>query len=119
MDHVPGHVIENITTVYDWASLGNTQNVYVGGPRGEAAVELAKKFGNLQVFVQGSAMKVHGAESAVPGEVKDRVVFMSHELFETSRWKQRSNLPHGLSYAGCQVCCWSFEGSFSGTLTWG
>jgi hypothetical protein len=82
INHIPGHALEDIATVYDWTSLGDAYVVHIGGSRGEIAIDLAKKFGNLEVLVQDSAMKIRGAETAVPEGLKDRVGFMEHELFE-------------------------------------
>lgn len=82
IDHVPGYAIGHVSTVYDWASLGNAYIVNVGGSRGQAAIELASKFDKVKLLVQDSAMFIQGAESAVPDQLKDRVEFMKHELFE-------------------------------------
>lgn len=82
IEHIPGHAVANIATVYDWASLGNTYIVNVGGQRGQIAIELARKFDNLKLLVQDSAMIIEGAESDVPAQLKGRVEFEKHELFE-------------------------------------
>ncbi|EPE28201.1 S-adenosyl-L-methionine-dependent methyltransferase [Glarea lozoyensis ATCC 20868] len=82
IDYVPGYAIENVSTVYDWASLGNVRIVNVAGSRGQAAIELAKNFGNIRLLVQDSANMIQGAESGVPEELKGRVEFMAHGLFE-------------------------------------
>ncbi|KAK6957512.1 hypothetical protein Daesc_000299 [Daldinia eschscholtzii] len=82
IDHVPGYAIGNVSKVYDWASLGNVYMVNVGGLRGQAAIELAKNFENIKVLVQDAAMVIQGAESDVPDQLKERVQFMKHELFE-------------------------------------
>ncbi|KAJ4305848.1 hypothetical protein N0V90_001380 [Kalmusia sp. IMI 367209] len=82
INHVPGYAIENVSTVYDWASLGDAYIVNVGGSRGQAAIELAKNFGNIKLLVQDSANIIQSAESGVPKELEGRVEFMKHELFE-------------------------------------
>lgn len=82
IDHVPGYAIGNISKVYDWASLGDALIVNVGGSRGQSAIELARDFGNLKLLVQDSPMIIEGAESDVPDQLKGRVEFMKHELFE-------------------------------------
>ncbi|KAI5920336.1 sterigmatocystin 8-O-methyltransferase [Camillea tinctor] len=81
-DHIPGLPIEAIPKVYDWASLGNAFIVNVGGARGQAAIELAKNFGNLKLLVQDMGMIIEGAESEVPDQLKGRIEFMKHETFE-------------------------------------
>lgn len=82
IDHVPGYAISNVSTVYDWASLGDAYIVNVGGSRGQAAIELARTFNKVKLLVQDSAMFIQGAESAVPDHLKGRVEFMEHELFQ-------------------------------------
>lgn len=87
INHVPGYAIENISGVFDWASLGDAYIVNVGGARGEAAIELAKNFDNVKFLVQDSPMMIQGAESAVPEDLRDRVEFAPHELFEPQKTK--------------------------------
>lgn len=82
IDHVPGYAIGNVSKIYDWASLGDAFIVNVGGSRGQAAIELARNFGNVKLLVQDSPMIIEGAESDVPDQLKGRVEFMKHELFE-------------------------------------
>lgn len=82
MKYVPGGAIENVSTIYDWASLGDASVVNVSGSRGEAAIELAKNFGNIKLVVQDAAHMIQGAELAVPEELKGRIEFMTHALFE-------------------------------------
>jgi hypothetical protein len=82
VDHVPGYAIENVSTVYDWASLGSAYIVNVGGSRGQAAIELAKNFGDIKLLVQDTAKIIQGAASGVPEDLKGRIEFMEHEFFE-------------------------------------
>jgi hypothetical protein len=83
IDYVAGYAIQNITSVYDWASLGNATIVNVGGSRGQAAVELSKKFPQLKFVVQDSAMMIQGAQSGVPTELQPRIEFETHGLFDS------------------------------------
>lgn len=83
MEYVPGYAIANLAKVYDWASLGDAYIVNVGGQRGQIAIELARKFNNVKLLVQDSAMIIQGAETEVPAQLKGRVEFEKHELFET------------------------------------
>ncbi|GAP92082.1 putative sterigmatocystin 8-O-methyltransferase [Rosellinia necatrix] len=82
LDHVPGCADAAVATAYDWSSLGNVLIVNVGGSRGQVAIDLASKFENVKLLVQDSAMVIEGAGSGVPSELKERVQFMKHELFE-------------------------------------
>ncbi|KAI0117140.1 hypothetical protein F4814DRAFT_448145 [Daldinia grandis] len=82
IDYVPGYAIELVSKVCDWASLGDVFIVNVGGSRGQAAIELGKHFGNVKLLVQDAAMAIAGAESDVPDQLKGRVEFMKHELFD-------------------------------------
>ncbi|KAJ4371317.1 hypothetical protein N0V83_004534 [Neocucurbitaria cava] len=78
---VPGYSIENISTVYDWASLGNATIVNAMGSRGQAAFELAKNFPKLKSIVQDSKDTLVGVNSTIPSELAGRVKFEEHELF--------------------------------------
>ncbi|KAH9997808.1 sterigmatocystin 8-O-methyltransferase [Xylariaceae sp. FL0662B] len=81
-DHFPGYVIRDVPSFYDWASLNNAFIVDVGGSKGHVAIELAKSFGDIKLLVQDMGMVVEGAESGVPDQLKGRVEFMAHELFD-------------------------------------
>lgn len=81
IDHVPGYAIQNLTTLYDWASLGNVTVVNAMGSRGQAAFELASNFPNLKFIVQDSSSTLVGVNSTVPSNLTSRVTFEVHELF--------------------------------------
>ncbi|KAI3317134.1 sterigmatocystin 8-O-methyltransferase [Xylariaceae sp. AK1471] len=81
-NHFPGYAATDVPKLYDWASLGNAFVIHVGGQRGEIAIELAKSFGELELLVQDMEMVVAGAEAGVPDELKRRIEFKPHELFE-------------------------------------
>ncbi|KAH7076820.1 S-adenosyl-L-methionine-dependent methyltransferase [Paraphoma chrysanthemicola] len=78
---VPGYSIENVSTVYDWASLGNATIVNGMGSRGQAAFELAKNFPKLKFIVQDSKDTLVGVNSTIPSELTSQVKFEEHELF--------------------------------------
>ncbi|KAK2591049.1 hypothetical protein QQS21_011263 [Conoideocrella luteorostrata] len=82
LEHVPGCAIGALSKDYDWASLGNVFIVNLGGSRGQAAIELANNFANTKLLVQDMAMVIEGAESDVPDQLKERVQFMKHNLFD-------------------------------------
>ncbi|KAH8673371.1 sterigmatocystin 8-O-methyltransferase [Xylariales sp. PMI_506] len=82
LDHVPGCGDAFVAKAYDWASLGDVFIVNVGGQRGSVAIDLASKFENIKLLVQDATMVIEGADSAVPNQLKERVQFMKHELFE-------------------------------------
>ncbi|KAI0400205.1 S-adenosyl-L-methionine-dependent methyltransferase [Xylaria palmicola] len=82
LDHVPGCGDAFVAKTYDWASLGDVYIVNVGGQRGSVAIDLASKFENVKLLVQDSAIVIKGADSAVPSQLKERVQFMKHKLFE-------------------------------------
>lgn len=76
-DYDPSYIIDN----YDWAILGQTQVVDVGGAKGHVAMELAKRFENLNILVQDMDKVVENAEPGVPDDLKGRVHFMAHDFF--------------------------------------
>ncbi|KAK6860721.1 hypothetical protein PG995_004357 [Apiospora arundinis] len=79
LDYVPGCGDMLVSKAYDWASLGNSYIVNVGGSQGVVAKDLARHFEKTKFLVQDGAMMIKGAE--VPEELKGRVDFMEHELF--------------------------------------
>jgi hypothetical protein len=82
LDHVPGCAIKDISSTYDWASLGDAYVVNAMGSRGQAAIELAKNFPKLKLLVQDSAHVVQNASADVPGDLQGRIEFEAHELFQ-------------------------------------
>jgi hypothetical protein len=78
---VPGYSVENICTVYDWASLGSATIVHAMGSRGQVSFELAKAFPNLNFIVQDSKDTLVGVTSTIPAELAGRIQFAEHELF--------------------------------------
>ncbi|KAI1824558.1 sterigmatocystin 8-O-methyltransferase [Xylaria intraflava] len=82
LDRFPGYTIAEVSNLYDWASLGNALVADVGGSQGYVAMELAKNFENIKFLVQDMEMVVGGAQSGVPDQLKGRIEFMAHELFD-------------------------------------
>lgn len=75
----PRFIVEN----YDWGALGPKAHVVdMGGARGHIAVAIASRFPGLRVTVQDLGRVVHGAGEDVPEDLRDRVMFMEHNLFE-------------------------------------
>lgn len=79
INHVLGYAIEDLTTVLDWASLGNATIVNGMGSRGKAAFTLARKFINLKFIIQDSSTTLVGVNT--PSELMTRIKFEEHELF--------------------------------------
>jgi hypothetical protein len=80
-----GHAV----TGYDWASLpAGAVVVDVGGSHGQASVELAKAFPQLEFIVEdlpetvAEAQKLFDADDSVDAAIKSRIKFMSHDFFE-------------------------------------
>lgn len=75
----PRFIVEN----YDWGSLGPEAHVVdMGGARGHIAVAIASRFPGLRATVQDLGRVVNGADDDVPQDLRDRVVFMEHNLFQ-------------------------------------
>jgi hypothetical protein len=62
----PEHDPVYITDHYDWASLGDSKVIHLGGGSGQYAMALAKKHKNLQVVVQDMAFMMGPAEGGLP-----------------------------------------------------
>lgn len=80
--HFPGYGIPDLVQNYDWAALGNALIVDLGGSQGYVAMELAQNFPEARLIVQDMGRVIKGAKSIVPDQLKERVQFMAHELFE-------------------------------------
>ncbi|KAJ4387226.1 hypothetical protein N0V93_007815 [Gnomoniopsis smithogilvyi] len=79
----PGYKLEYLLNDYDWEALGNIQVIDLGGYRGRISLALAERFPNLNMLVQDMGMNKEEAHAAVPAELKRRVNFMIHDMFET------------------------------------
>ncbi|KAJ4403640.1 hypothetical protein N0V82_010617 [Gnomoniopsis sp. IMI 355080] len=79
----PGYKLDYLLNDYDWAALGNVQVIDLGGYRGRISLALAERFPNLNMLVQDMGMNKEEAHAAVPAELKSRVNFMIHDMFET------------------------------------
>ncbi|KAF7958453.1 hypothetical protein EAE96_002001 [Botrytis aclada] len=82
LKYVAGYAIEDVSTVYNWASLGNVNIVNLAGAQGQAAIEIANHTKNITLLVQDSAMMIQGVNATVPENLKGRVQFMTHDLFD-------------------------------------
>ena len=80
-DHFPGYATGEVPKAYDWASFGNAKMIDVGGSKGHVSFAIAKQFAGLSILVQDMAMVVNGADDNVPEELKGRITFMAHGLF--------------------------------------
>ncbi|KAI7908582.1 hypothetical protein M9X92_012113, partial [Pyricularia oryzae] len=78
-----GHVqLDYLFEDYDWSSLGHVQVIDLGGFRGRISLALAQRFPNLSMLVQDMGMNEEEAHAAVPAELKSRVKFMTHDMFD-------------------------------------
>ncbi|KAH8786018.1 sterigmatocystin 8-O-methyltransferase [Diaporthe sp. PMI_573] len=80
---LPGYELHHLLDGYDWAGLGNAKVIDVGGFRGRISIALAERFPNLDLLVQDMEMNEADAHAAVPDALKDRVHFMSRDIFTT------------------------------------
>lgn len=80
---LPGYELHYLLDGYDWKGLGNAKVIDVGGFRGRISIALAERFANLDLLVQDMEMNEADAHAAVPDSLKDRVHFMSRDIFTT------------------------------------
>ncbi|KAI6336456.1 hypothetical protein MCOR28_009125 [Pyricularia oryzae] len=78
----PGYKLDYLFEDYDWSSLGHVQVIDLGGFRGRISLALAQRFPNLSMLVQDMGMNEEEAHAAVPAELKSRVKFMTHDMFD-------------------------------------
>ncbi|KIW32377.1 uncharacterized protein PV07_03929 [Cladophialophora immunda] len=73
----------HLIQMFDWAGLGEAEVVDVGGSTGHVSIALARAFPNLTFTVQDLPVVVSKATSSpLPPEIRDRIVFTSHDFFE-------------------------------------
>ncbi|KAK8071291.1 S-adenosyl-L-methionine-dependent methyltransferase [Apiospora hydei] len=67
---------------YDWTSLGAARVVDIGGSAGHVSIALARRFPDLTFVVQDMERVVSNAGANLPDDLKSRVSFMAHDLFQ-------------------------------------
>ncbi|KAL8836049.1 MAG: hypothetical protein Q9170_003062 [Blastenia crenularia] len=77
----PGREPHHILKSYDWASLGSSTVVDVGGSHGSLSFALARTFPSLRFVVQDRPQVIAIVQENVPLELHDRVSFMAHDFF--------------------------------------
>lgn len=71
-----------LSTYFDWSNLPPDSTVVdIGGSQGHVSVHLAQKFPHLKFIVQDMPQVIEGAEAKIPGDVKERVEVMVHDMF--------------------------------------
>lgn len=78
----PEYGPEYIADFYDWKALGRAKVVDIGGSQGHIAMELLKRFDNLNIVVQDIPEVVKDAEVNIPDNLKGRLTFMPHNFFQ-------------------------------------
>ncbi|KAI1298349.1 sterigmatocystin 8-O-methyltransferase [Xylaria venustula] len=76
--HLEGIVLD----AYDWQGAGKATVVDVGGSAGHDAILLARKYPDLKLIVQDMAMVRPVFEADLPDDVRERVSFVEHDLYE-------------------------------------
>ncbi|KAI0969457.1 sterigmatocystin 8-O-methyltransferase [Xylaria arbuscula] len=76
--HLEGIVLD----AYDWQGAGKATVVDVGGSAGHDAILLARKYPDLKLIVQDMPMVKPVFEADLPDDVRDRVSFVEHDLYQ-------------------------------------
>ncbi|TGJ81935.1 hypothetical protein E0Z10_g6821 [Xylaria hypoxylon] len=76
--HLEGIVLDS----YDWQAAGKSTVVDVGGSAGHDAILLARKYPDLKLIVQDMPMVKPVFEAELPDDVRDRVSFVEHDLYQ-------------------------------------
>ncbi|KAK5633250.1 hypothetical protein RRF57_008964 [Xylaria bambusicola] len=75
--------IESIVVdAYDWQGAGKSTVVDVGGSAGHDSILLARRFPDLRMIVQDMPMVKPVFEADLPGDVRDRVSFVAHDMYQ-------------------------------------
>ncbi|KAF2107708.1 putative O-methyltransferase [Lophiotrema nucula] len=74
--------LDALASYFDWASLPDGSTVVdVGGAQGHVSFHLARKFPHISFVVQDLPEVVEGAEATMPEDLKERVKFFGHNMF--------------------------------------
>ncbi|KAI0401078.1 sterigmatocystin 8-O-methyltransferase [Xylaria palmicola] len=76
--HLDGVILD----AYDWAAAGKATVVDVGGSAGHDSVLLAQNYPDLRLVVQDLPMVKPIFEADCPAELRDRVSFVEHDLYQ-------------------------------------
>ncbi|KAI1840682.1 hypothetical protein JX266_013089 [Neoarthrinium moseri] len=79
----PGYQLDYLLDGYDWAALGPTKMIDLGGFKGRISIALAERYPNLDILIQDMGMNKDEAHAAVPDKLKSRINFMTHDMFQT------------------------------------
>ncbi|KAI4252736.1 MAG: hypothetical protein LQ352_004114 [Teloschistes flavicans] len=78
----PGLEHHHILNHYDWASLGASTVVDVGGSHGSLSIAIAQAFPSLRCIVQDRPEIIEMGDHNLPTDVRGRVDFMAHDFFD-------------------------------------
>ena len=67
---------------YDWGALGEATVVDIGCGQGRVSAAIAKEFPKLKFILQDLPTVVPQAEALWPQDIKDRVTFQEHTIFQ-------------------------------------
>ncbi|KAL8714646.1 MAG: hypothetical protein Q9220_001595 [cf. Caloplaca sp. 1 TL-2023] len=79
-----GTSIQHLISGYDWASLGNSTVVDLGGSNGHASIALAEAFPDLKFIVQDLPDTIESSRpdmKTFPSPIADRISFQHHDFF--------------------------------------
>ena len=80
--NAPGREPHHILNSYDWASLGKSTVVDVGGSHGSFSIAIAQKFPLLRFIVQDRPQVVAAGQKDLPSDLHGRISFMAHDFYE-------------------------------------
>lgn len=76
-----GTSLKHLLSGFNWASLGTTTVVDVGGSSGHASIAIATAFPQLNFIVQDLPDTIASAQTALPTELASRISFLGHDFF--------------------------------------
>lgn len=80
--------LDALSTHFPWSEVPpNSTVVDLGGSKGHVSIHLARKFPHLHFCVQDLPEVVNGALDMLPEDVKGRVEFVAHDMFNEQQIK--------------------------------
>ncbi|KAK3052831.1 hypothetical protein LTS18_012215, partial [Coniosporium uncinatum] len=75
-------VVEQIASAYPWSDVQNGKVVDLGGGNGQHSIGVAQRHHSLSFVVQDKPGVSETGQSSLSPELKERVFFMDHDMFE-------------------------------------
>lgn len=85
----PGFATHYATEIFNWQAYEEAIVVDIGGSDGLVCIELARKLPKLKLIVQDLPKVIAEGAKNIPGDLFDRITFMSYGFFQVQPSRTR------------------------------